>query len=185
MHVSRLTLASLAGASLISLATAAPALATDASAGRAAAPARATTAPAAGHDRAAQAGPSKNTRLKRLYQLTRGTTQSAGEWRLLRAQAQSGTNPYRFIWSTDYCTRLADKPGGFDFRLSCARHDFGYRNYKALLGKEAFKGSAHEKRVDKAFLFDMNRQCRTQSGKTAEQRRKCLKTAKAYYDRVS
>ncbi|MGP3980654.1 phospholipase A2 [Streptomyces sp. KR80] len=120
-----------------------------------------------------------------MHKLTRPTTQSAGDWRLLRAQAQSGINPYSFIWKTDYCTRLNDKPGGFDFRLSCARHDFGYRNYKALIGKKAFKGSAHEKRVDKAFLFDMNRQCNTQPDKTDKQRKKCLKTAKAYYDKVS
>ncbi|MEJ8648568.1 phospholipase [Streptomyces sp. MS1.AVA.3] len=184
MHVSRLTLVSLAGASLITLGAAVPAMAADGSAGGAA-PGRAVAAPAAGHDGVTQGGPSKNAKLKRLYPLTRGTTQSAGDWRLLRAQAQSGTNPYRFIWTTDYCTRLKDKPGGFDFRLSCARHDFGYRNYKALIGKEAFKGSSHEKRIDKTFLFDMNRQCDTQPGKSASQRRACLKTAKAYYDRVS
>ena len=102
------------------------------------------------------------------------------------AQArQAGRRPLELPWDTDYCTRLADKPGGFDFRLSCARHDFGYRNYKQLIGKKAFAGSTHERRVDKAFLFDMNRQCAAQPHKTKAERTKCRKKAKAYYERVS
>ena len=39
---------------------------------------------------------------------------------------------YGFDWSTDYCSASPDQPLGFDFRLSCWRHDFGYRNYKAV-----------------------------------------------------
>ncbi|MFJ9408908.1 phospholipase A2 [Streptomyces sp. NPDC101393] len=195
MRISRATFASVAGAGIITVAAAAPALASSLAGGTA--PDRAPSvrstqavqatqaAHAADHGRTAVAGPSKKAKLKRLYPMTRSSSRSAGDWRLLRAQQKSGNNPYGFIWTTDYCTRLADKPGGFNFKLSCARHDFGYRNDKALIGKTAFKGSTHERRIDKAFLFDMKQQCHTQSGKTEKQRAKCLKTAKAYYERVS
>jgi hypothetical protein len=33
-------------------------------------------------------------------------------------------------WSTDACTGVDDRPLGWDFKPSCIRHDFGYRNYK-------------------------------------------------------
>jgi hypothetical protein len=33
-------------------------------------------------------------------------------------------------WSTDACTGVDDRPFGWDFKPSCIRHDFGYRNYK-------------------------------------------------------
>src|SRR5688572_9209654 len=39
---------------------------------------------------------------------------------------------YGFDWSTDHCSTSPDRPLGFDFRLSCHRHDFGYRNYKVV-----------------------------------------------------
>ncbi|MGW8375420.1 phospholipase A2 [Streptomyces sp. ODS28] len=76
-------------------------------------------------------------------------------------------------------------PGGFNFRLSCARHDFGYRNYKHLISKKAFHGSAHERRADSAFLSDMRHKCRTQPNKTPKERKRCLKVAKAYYNEGS
>ncbi|MGW7634899.1 phospholipase [Streptomyces decoyicus] len=142
-------------------------------------------APADGAAVTAQAGPSKQAKYQRLYQLTRSTTTSVKDWRRTRELAQSGVDRWGFIWSTDWCTKLADKPGGFNFKLSCARHDFGYRNYKKMMGKEAFRHSKHERRVDKAFLFDMNNQCAVQPHKTDAERRQCRKTAKAYYDRVS
>jgi len=128
---------------------------------------------------------SKAKKLKRLKALTQPEAASFSGWRYTRIQAKAGQDMYRFNWSTDYCTNLKDKPGGFDFRLSCARHDFGYRNYKELIGKKAFKGSAHERRVDRAFLYDMRQQCMKQPGKTGEQRAKCLTVALAYYNRVS
>ncbi|MGW7080814.1 phospholipase A2 [Streptomyces sp. NPDC054866] len=126
-----------------------------------------------------------SSKLRRLYELTRSTETSVTDWRATRKLAKQGVDRWNFRWDTDYCTRLADKPGGFDFRLSCARHDFGYRNYKQLIGKTAFAGSTHERRVDKAFLFDMNRQCAAQPHKTKAERAKCRKKAKAYYERVS
>ncbi|WP_433125167.1 phospholipase [Micromonospora sp. CA-240977] len=63
---------------------------------------------------------------------------------------------YAFDWSTDYCTTSPDNPLGFPFQLSCARHDFGYRNYRAL---GTF--SANKSRLDSAFYADLQRACDT------------------------
>ena len=145
-------------------------------------PGHSVTASTADGTSSAAGGASK---MRRLYTLTRSTEPSVTDWRRARELKKQGVDRWNFRWDTDWCTRLADKPGGFDFRLSCARHDFGYRNYKQLIGKEAFAGSAHERRVDKAFLFDMKRQCAAQPHKTDAERAKCRRTAKAYYDRVS
>src|SRR5690606_21183730 len=52
-------------------------------------------------------------------------------WNAARAN-QSAWAAYGFDWSTDYCSSSPDNPFGFPFSTSCARHDFGYRNYKAM-----------------------------------------------------
>ena len=57
---------------------------------------------------------------------------------------------YNFNWSTDYCSSSPDNPLGFKFSLSCARHDFGYRNYKAV-----GQFSANKPRLDSAFYADL------------------------------
>lgn len=61
---------------------------------------------------------------------------------------------YRFDWSTDYCSASPDQPLGFDFRMPCARHDFGYRNYR-LSGTLP----ANKARVDSALYADLERAC--------------------------
>ncbi|MEU4998986.1 phospholipase A2 [Streptomyces sp. NPDC021622] len=173
-RISRITVASLAAAGAL---VAGSGVATATSE-----PSPEAAAATAGGAESAAGGSSK---LRRLYELTRSTETSVTDWRQARRLAKTGVDRWNFRWDTDWCTRLADKPGGFDFRLSCARHDFGYRNYKELIGKKAFAGSTHERRVDKAFLFDMNRQCAAQPNKTKAERAQCRKKAKAYYDRVS
>lgn len=147
--------------------------------------ATADTPPTSNPESSAIAKATKKQKLKRLKTLSQGTKRSAADWRQARAQAKAGHDKYNFNWNTDWCTNLKDKPGGFDFRLSCARHDFGYRNYKALIGKKAFRGSAHERRVDRTFRYDMQQQCENQPGKTDKQRAQCLRVAESYYDRVS
>lgn len=71
---------------------------------------------------------------------------------------------------------LAGQPVRLPFSTSCARHDFGYRNYKAL---GTF--SANKTRVDSAFYEDLKRVCAGYSGasKTA-----CNSTAWTYYQAV-
>ncbi|MEV5911152.1 phospholipase [Streptomyces chartreusis] len=89
---------------------------------------------------------------------------------------QSAWSAYGFDWSTDYCSSSPDNPFGFPFSTSCARHDFGYRNYKAI---GAF--DANKSRLDSAFYEDLKRVCANYGGasKTA-----CNSTAWTYYQAV-
>jgi hypothetical protein len=83
---------------------------------------------------------------------------------------------YSFDWSTDYCSSSPDNPLGFDFRRPCQRHDFGYRNYKAMS-----QFSANKSRIDSSFYADMQRVCdRYSSGPQAA----CDSVAWTYYQAV-
>lgn len=84
---------------------------------------------------------------------TQTSTASYGGWYDGRTH-QSHWTAYGFDWSTDYCSSSPDNPLGFDFALSCARHDFGYRNYKAVGQFPANK--AH---VDSSLYADLKRKC--------------------------
>jgi hypothetical protein len=90
-----------------------------------------------------------------LAKLTGPSAASYREWNEARLHPERWT-AYRFVWSTDYCTGGPERPAGFDFRLPCHRHDFGYRNYKAF---GEFK--PNRARLDKAFYADLKRQCST------------------------
>src|SRR5438034_9664822 len=91
-------------------------------------------------------------------------------------QHQSDWSAYAFDWSTDYCSASPDEPLGFDFRLPCARHDFGYRNFKHV---GAFP--ANKDHVDSAFYFDLKAKCATYS---AFVRPACYSLAWTYYEAV-
>jgi hypothetical protein len=80
---------------------------------------------------------------------------SYNSWNSAR-QNQSAWAAYGFDWSTDYCTDSPDQPLGFDFRLSCHRHDWGYRNYK-IVGQFP----ANKPRLDSALYADLQRVCAT------------------------
>ena len=84
---------------------------------------------------------------------------------------------YNFDWSTDLCSSSPDNPLGFDFKLSCARHDFGYRNYKRL----SLFTSTVKSRVDSAFYEDLKRKCATYN---AFVRPACYSLAWTYYQAV-
>lgn len=83
---------------------------------------------------------------------------------------------YGFDWSTDYCSSSPDNPFGFPFANSCVRHDFGYRNYKAI---GTF--SANKAHVDSALYSDLKRVCARYSGATAGA---CYSLAWTYYQAV-
>ena len=73
-----------------------------------------------------------------------------------------------FDWSTDYCSApLVGSTGlSFDFRNSCRRHDFGYRNLKLLdrrYGPGRYWNSGNRLRVDQRFLADMRNHCATRA----------------------
>ncbi|MFI8348770.1 phospholipase [Streptomyces sp. NPDC085596] len=89
---------------------------------------------------------------------------------------QGAWSAYGFDWSTDYCSSSPDNPFGFPFQTACARHDFGYRNYKA-----AGTFSANKSRIDSAFYEDLKRVCNNYSGAT---KTSCNSTAWTYYHAV-
>ncbi|MFE3324627.1 phospholipase [Streptomyces sp. NPDC059176] len=91
-------------------------------------------------------------------------------------QHRAAWHAYGFDWSTDYCSHAPDRPLGFPFRKSCARHDFGYRNYKA-----AGTFAANKTRLDSAFHADMKRVC---AGYVRARRSSCRATARLYYEAV-
>jgi Prokaryotic phospholipase A2 len=86
---------------------------------------------------------------------SQSSTASYNAWNSAR-QNQASWSAYGFDWSTDYCSDSPDQPLGFDFRLPCWRHDFGYRNYKAV---GTF--SANKSRIDDYFYFDLKAKCAT------------------------
>ncbi|PPS68484.1 MULTISPECIES: phospholipase [Streptomyces] len=106
---------------------------------------------------------------------TQTSASSYSTWAAARAN-QSAWAAYAFDWSTDYCSSSPDNPFGFPFSMSCARHDFGYRNYKA-----AGTFSANKSRLDSAFYEDLKRVCAAYSGGT---KTSCTSTAWTYYQAV-
>lgn len=114
-------------------------------------------------------------RLTVLAGWTQPPVSSYNAWYAARLH-QATWSSYHFDWSTDYCSDSPDDPLGFNFKLPCARHDFGYRNYKAagLFG-------ANKARVDNAFYADLQRDCATYS---VYVRPACDSLAWTYYQAV-
>ncbi|MFF4570111.1 phospholipase [Streptomyces sp. NPDC001410] len=110
-----------------------------------------------------------------LTNFTQTTSSSYNAWAAARAN-QSGWSAYGFDWSTDYCSDSPDNPFGFPFAMSCARHDFGYRNYKA-----AGTFSTNKARLDSALYEDLKRVCANYGGAT---KTACTSTAWTYYQAV-
>lgn len=106
---------------------------------------------------------------------TQTSVSSYNAWSSARG-SQSAWAAYGFDWSTDYCSDSPDDPLGFDFRLSCARHDFGYRNYKAVS-----QFAANKSRVDSSFYEDLKRKCGTYNVLV---RPACYALAWTYYQAV-
>jgi hypothetical protein len=97
-------------------------------------------------------------KLSVLSRFSQPTAAGFSDWQAAHAN-QGEWAEYGFDWSTDLCSASPDQPLGFDFRMPCTRHDFGYRNYKAVGQFDANKG-----RVDDAFYFDMKQVCSEYSG---------------------
>ncbi|MGX1270627.1 phospholipase [Streptomyces phaeoluteigriseus] len=122
---------------------------------------------------AAEAAPADKPQV--LASWTQTSASSYSQWTAARSN-QSAWSAYGFDWSTDYCSSSPDNPFGFPFSTSCARHDFGYRNYKAI---GAF--DANKSRLDSAFYEDLKRVCNNYGGAT---RTACDSTAWTYYQAV-
>ncbi|WP_327174368.1 phospholipase [Streptomyces sp. NBC_01335] len=106
---------------------------------------------------------------------TQTSASSYNSWNAARTN-QGAWAAYGFDWSTDYCSTSPDNPFGFPFQTACARHDFGYRNYKA-----AGTFSANKARLDSALYADLKRVCAAYSGATLTS---CNATAWTYYHAV-
>ncbi|WRZ95797.1 phospholipase [Streptomyces sp. NBC_01007] len=122
---------------------------------------------------AASAAPADKPQV--LSSWTQTSASSYNLWVAARAN-QSAWSAYAFDWSTDYCSSSPDNPFGFPFATSCARHDFGYRNYKA-----AGTFDANKSRLDSGLYADLERVCANYSGAT---KASCDSTAWTYYQAV-
>ncbi|GHJ14998.1 MULTISPECIES: phospholipase [unclassified Micromonospora] len=124
----------------------------------------------------AVAAVSTQQKLSVLSTWTQTSASSYNAWNSARLNRAPWTE-YGFDWSTDYCSSSPDNPLGFTFNLSCYRHDFGYRNHKAM---GIF--SANKSRLDSAFYEDLKRVCATYNSVV---RPACYSLAWTYYQAVS
>ena len=64
-------------------------------------------------------------------------------------------------WTTDGCSAPVVGSAGrsFNFRSACARHDFGYRNYKRLL----LLDEHIREQIDRQFRLDIESSCATKA----------------------
>lgn len=121
----------------------------------------------------ASAGPADKPQVLSSWTQTSASSQNA----FLAARAHQGDYAaYNFDWSTDKCSSSPDNPFGFPVENGCIRHDFGYRNYKAMGTFEANKA-----RLDSAFYEDLKRVCTRYSGATKVS---CDGLAWTYYQAV-
>ncbi|MBW6433453.1 phospholipase [Actinoplanes hulinensis] len=111
-----------------------------------------------------------------LSSFTQTNVTSYNSWNAAR-QNQGAWSAYAFDWGTDYCSASPDNPLGFNFKLACWRHDFGYRNHKAMGIFDAGKS-----RLDSMFYADLKRKCATYA---AAVRPACYSLAWTYYQAVS
>jgi len=106
---------------------------------------------------------------------TQPNSASYNAWNAARLN-QGAWAAYGFDWGTDYCSDSPDQPLGFDFRIPCWHHDFGYRNYKNL---GTF--SANKSRLDDMLYFDLKAKCATYN---VFVRPSCTSLAWTYYQAV-
>ena len=72
--------------------------------------------------------------------------------------------------------------GPFNFTLACSRHDFGWRNLKAVHSDDSpIWHVGNKDRVDAGFLYDMRLQCQ---GMSPVWRIGCDTTARLYYTAI-
>ncbi|MGB2568376.1 phospholipase [Micromonospora citrea] len=123
----------------------------------------------------AAAAVSTEQKLSVLSSWTQTSATSYNAWNAGRLD-KATWSAYAFDWSTDYCSSSPDNPLGFTFSLSCYRHDFGYRNYKAM-----GQFSANKSRLDSAFYADLKRVCARYN---VVVRPACYSLAWTYYEAV-
>lgn len=91
-------------------------------------------------------------------------------------------HPSYLVWESDGCSAPVLGSGPFDFSLACRRHDFGWRNLKAIHSDQVPVWVVDNKdRVDAGFLWDMRSRCAPLSPIL---RIGCDTTARIYYSAV-
>ncbi|BCL14149.1 phospholipase [Micromonospora sagamiensis] len=118
----------------------------------------------------------RDQKLSVMYSWTQTSATSYNSWNSARLN-QGAWSAYAFNWSTDYCSSSPDNPLGFTFNLSCYRHDFGYRNHKAM----GVFTSTNKARIDSAFYEDLKRVCARYSSTVQPA---CYSLAWTYYQAV-
>ena len=89
-----------------------------------------------------------------------------------------------FDWTNDGCSAplVGDTGRSFNFRDSCRRHDFGYRNLKLLDQRYGgYWNGTNRRRVDQQFLADMKSHCR---GRALTLQLQCFSWAETFYAAV-
>ncbi|MFE9566793.1 phospholipase A2 [Streptomyces sp. NPDC006487] len=118
-------------------------------------------------------GPSGEDKVERLNEFTKRGDAAFAAWRDARIShfGAKDPDPYGFRWDNNGCNVIKDKfeAVGFDFYAACARHDFGYRNYREALGEEGFRNGVlgvtgvgpdgPKARVDDVFKQDLEKEC--------------------------
>ena len=90
--------------------------------------------------------------------------------------AMNAKNPPYLFWpspSANACTWSNDHPWDFDFKQSCQRHDFGYKNYR---DQKRFCAAGRNK-IDDQFNRDLRSYCASRSW---WKRPLCYSTATTY-----
>ena len=101
--------------------------------------------------------------------------------------AARATGDLWFDWTTDGCSAplIGDTGLSFDFRESCVRHDFGYRNLRLLESRygtgRTYWNATNRKRVDQQFWKDMKAHCR---GRALPLRPSCNAWAETFFRAV-
>jgi hypothetical protein len=94
----------------------------------------------------------------------------------------SVVKPEYLVWESDGCSAPVLGSGPFDFSIACGRHDFGWRNLKAIDSDDVPVWHVENKdRVDAGFLYDMRGRC---ASVPTVLRIGCDTTARVYYTAV-
>jgi hypothetical protein len=101
----------------------------------------------------------KAAHLNSLIQLGPDATNAFRE--ALDAHRAGKPDPYEFRWTGSGCNKPSPQSyRGYDFTPACARHDFGYRNYKDLFGDANWRNSPNGWHlIDKVLLQDLTAIC--------------------------
>lgn len=95
-------------------------------------------------------------------------------------KAKLSRTPSYADWETNYCSFSPDSGPSFNFKKSCARHDYGYGNWRKY---GAFTSSA-KLSIDNRFLKDMKSYCKATYSWWDPRRHTCIGVAYTYYGAV-